>query len=52
MYCINHSSLPEVTVSNTPLDGFVTGASLVGGEWIYLAVGSLERQPYFMGEET
>lgn len=27
---------------------FVAGASLVGGEWIYLAVGSLERQPYFM----
>lgn len=26
----------------------VAGAGLVGGEWIYLAVGSQERQPYFM----
>lgn len=48
MCCINHMSLPEVTSGGSPLDSSLARTGLVGGEWIYLAVGSLERQPYFM----
>lgn len=47
--CINHTSLPEVTrLTCTALDGFVAGARLGGGEWIYQAAGCVGKRPYFM----